>query len=160
LKLATIPLFCAAAHIVAVCGTLLFLRTPLMWMLWMIAAVSLIAFYAWWGARIGKIAPVVIACGGLVCDLTGETIFIFRPQLDRLASLLTGGAANGLYTLTGILLTVATPSLPLRWLAWIAWLSGIALIIATIYNNAFGIMISTAVLMAAFIPFVIAMARQ
>ncbi|HKO00117.1 MAG TPA: hypothetical protein VJ032_00405 [Thermoanaerobaculia bacterium] len=131
-----------------------------MWILWMIAAVSLIAFYAWWSVRIGKFAPVVIASAGLVCDLTGESLFIFRPELDRAASLLTGGAANGLYTICGILLTLATPSVPLRWLAWIAWASGIVLIIVTIFNSRIGVMIATAALMASFIPFVIAMARE
>jgi hypothetical protein len=159
-RVAKIPLLCGVAHIVAACATLLFLGTPLMWILWMIAAMTLIAFYAWWGMQIGKMIPVAIAAVGLVCDLTGESLFIFRPDLDRAASLLTGGAANGLYTLTGIVLTVATPSLPFRWLAWLAWISGTALVIMTIVDWRMGVVISSAALMASFIPWVFIMGRR
>src|SRR5207302_1840708 len=76
------------------------------------------------------------------------------------AAPLLGGAANGLYTLAGILLTLNTPGLPLRWLAWIAWLSGLALIIVTVLNVPIGVMIASAALMISFIPFVIATFRQ
>ena len=173
----TAPLWCAAAHIVAAVATLVIVTHPppatrhppggwelagggWAWILWMIAAISLIGFYAWWGARVGNIAALAIAASGIVCDFSGESMFIAFPNHERLASLLTGGAANGLYTLAGILLTLATPSLPLRWLAWIAWSSGIALIIVTILNVQIGIVICSAALMISFIPFVIAMARQ
>jgi hypothetical protein len=156
----TAPLWCAAAHVLAAIATLVILKTDAMWILWMIAAVSLIGFYAWWGARIGNITAVAIAASGIVCDLSGESIFIAFPDHQRLASLLTGGAANGLYTLAGILLTLATPTLPLRWLAWIAWASGIALVLVTISNVQIGVVIASAALMISFIPFVIAMARQ
>ena len=156
----TAPLWCAAAHVIAAIATLVILKTDAMWILWMIAAVSLIGFYAWWGARVGNIAAVAIAASGIVCDLTGESMFIAFPNHERLASLLTGGAANGLYTLAGVLLTLATPTLPLRWLAWIAWASGIALVLVTISNVQIGVVIASAALMISFIPFVIAMARQ
>ena len=131
-----------------------------MWVLWMIAADTLIAFYAWWGGRVGKMIPVVIAAGGVVCDWSGELLFIFKPELERMASLLTGGAANGLYTLAGILLTIATPSLPFRWLAWLAWISGIALVIMTVFDLRTGVTISSAALMASFIPWVFIMSRR
>jgi len=161
-RLAKIPLLCGAAHLVAACGTLLLLHTHprVMWLLWMIAAASLIAFYAWWGARIGKMIPVAIAAAGLLCDFTGELLFMFKPELDRPASLLTGGAANGLYTLAAILLTLATPSLPLRWLAWLAWISGTVLVIMTLFDFRIGVMISSAALMAFFIPWVFIMSRR
>jgi hypothetical protein len=122
--------------------------------------VSLIGFYAWWGARVGNIAAVAIAASGIVCDFSGESMFIAFPDHERLASLLTGGAANGLYTLAGILLTIRNGLKPVpTLLAWIAWSSGIALIIVTILNVQIGIVICSAALMISFIPFVIAMAR-
>jgi len=158
----TAPLWCAAAHVIAAIATVTILKThprP-MWVLWMIAAVSLIGFYAWWGARIGNVAAVAIAAAGIVCDFSGESMFIAFPALERTASLLTGGAANGLYTIAGILLTLETPRLPLRWLAWIAWASGIALVIVTIVNLPTGVMIASAALMISFIPFVIVISRQ
>lgn len=158
----TAPLWCAAAHIIAAIATVTILKTHPreMWVLWMMAAVSLIAFYTWWGARVGNIAAVAIAATGIVCDFTGESMFISFPALERLSSLITGVAANGLYTLAGILLTLHTPKLPLRWLAWTAWSSGIALIIVTILNVQIGIVIASALLMISFVPFVIAMARS
>jgi hypothetical protein len=64
-----------------------------------------------------------------------------------------------LYTLAGILLTLRTPQLPLRWLAWIAWSAGVALVIVTILNVQPGVVAASAVLMISFVPFVIAMAR-
>jgi hypothetical protein len=69
------------------------------------------------------------------------------------------GAANGLYTLAGIMLTLASPSLPFRWLAWMTWASGVALTAVTILNIQTGVVISSAALMIFFIPFVVAMAR-
>ncbi len=157
----TAPQWCIAAHLVASAATLLLLKTHprAMWLSWMIAAVSLLAFYAWWGARIGRIAPVAIAAAGLVCDFTGESMFMTLPN-DRTASLLTGGAANGLYTVAGILLTLATPALPARWLAWLAWSAGIALIIVTISDIRIGVIIASAALMVTFIPWVFLMSRQ
>ena len=158
----TAPLWCAAAHVVAGIATVTILKThprPV-WLLWMIAAVSLIGFYAWWGARIGNVAAIAISAAGIVCDFSGESMFIAFPSLERIASLLTGVAANGLYTLAGILLTIRTPALPLRWLAWIAWASGIALIIVTLLNVQIGVVIASAALMISFIPFVVATARS
>jgi hypothetical protein len=156
----TAPLWCAAAHVVAAVATLVILKTPLMWILWMIAAVSLIGFYSWWGARVGNIAAIAIAASGIVCDFSGESMFIALRNHERLASLLTGGAANGLYTLAGVLLTLRDGLKPVpTLLAWIAWASGIALIIVTILNVQIGIVICSAALMISFIPFVIAMAR-
>jgi hypothetical protein len=131
-----------------------------MWLLWMIAAVSLIAFYTWWASRIGSIAPVAIAATGLVCDFIGESMFMTRPDLERAASLLTGGAANGLYTLGGVALTVMSRSLPLRWLAWTAWAAGTALVVVTVLDIEKGVVITSGALMISFVLFVIGMARQ
>ncbi len=159
----TAPHWCAALHIIAAIGTLVLLRTHvrLMWMLWMAAAISLVGFYAWWGRRI---APIAIAMVAVVCDFAGESIYIgWLPQpgthLDRVAALLTGAAGNGLYTVAGIMLTLASPRLPLRPIAWLAWISGIALTAVTILDIRIGEVIASAALMIFFIPFVIAMAR-
>ena len=87
----TAPLWCAAAHGIAAIATVTILKThprPT-WILWMIAAVSLIGFYSWWGARIGDIAAISIAAVGIVCDFSGESMFIAFPTLERTASLLT-----------------------------------------------------------------------
>ena len=111
------------------------------------------------------LACVAVAAAGLSCDVAGESLLIgWLPRdYDRVAPLatqLTGTAANGLYTLAGIVLTLATPVLPLRWLAWVAWISGIALVVVTVINVQIGVVIATAALMVSFIPFAIAMARQ
>ena len=158
----TAPLWCAAAHIVAAIATVTILKTHPreMWVLWMVAAVSLIGFYTWWGARIGNIAAIAIAGAGIVCDFTGESMFISFSSLERTASWITGVAANGLYTVAGILLTIRTPQLPARWLAWVAWISGIALIIVTIFNIQPGVVAASAALMVSFILFAIVMARS
>jgi hypothetical protein len=156
------PLICAAAHIVASIATLTLRASHprVMWSLWMIAAATLLWLYAWWGLRIGMIAPAAIASAGLVCDYIGETMFMTQSQLDRIATLLTGGAANGLYAIAAILLTINTPSLPLRWLAWVAWLAGIALFIVTIFGWQTGIVISSATLMMSFVVWLIAFSRS
>ncbi len=90
------------------------------WAIWMAAAVSLVAFFAWWGAWIRStrwgIVACVVATLGLACDLLAESLFIgwLPARIETLAplgSLLTGGAANGLYTIAGVILTLGTPSL-------------------------------------------------
>jgi hypothetical protein len=183
----TAPYLCAATHIVAGAGTLVLLRGGSEavadvgqriaylsqhperwragWVLWMLAALSLAGFYAWWGGRVvGRTAVIAFAIAslGLACDFAGESIFIgWVPHpgtsLHRTASLLTGGAGNGLYTIAGIILTIATPSLPFRWLAWLSWASGIGMTLFTIAGSDAGFVASSALLMAFFIPWVIIM---
>jgi hypothetical protein len=180
--------WCAALHVVAAIGTLFLLRGGseaggnvteraawlathsmqwrLGWMIWMAAAVSLLAFYGWWGARASArhaVAALVIAAAGLACDFAGESIFIgWIPapdsDLHRAAALLTGGAGNGLYTVAGILLTLVTPRMPrvLRAWAWLVWASGAALTVATIVNVPAGVVAASAALMVLFIPWVLA----
>ena len=154
------PLICAAMHVIASIATVTMRNSRPMWILWMLAAISLVGFYAWWSARIGMFAPVAIASAGIVCDLLGESMFISQPQLERIASLLTGGAANALYTLAAILLTISTPSLPARWLAWIAWVSGIVLFIVTIFDWRAGLVASSATLMMSFVVWLVVFARS
>ena len=163
----TAPYWCAALHVIAVIATLLLLHTHprAMWLLWMIAAISLVGFYAWWGSSLQRIAPLAVAMVAIACDFAGESMYIgwlppVGTKLERAAALLTGGAANGLYTLAGIMLTLATPSLRFRWLAWLAWASGVALTIVTILNVQTGVVIASAALMIFFIPFVLTVARR
>jgi hypothetical protein len=183
----TAPYWCAALHLAAAIGTVTLLRggseavsdirqrVAYMsehpdrwragWLLWMLAALSLAGFYLWWGARIATRAPMiafVITAFGLACDFAGESLFIIsipapNSPMDRTASLLTGGAGNGLYTVAAILLTLASPKMRpfLRRWAWLTWTSGVALTVFTIINMPAGVVIASAVLMMLFIPWVV-----
>ena len=95
----------------------------------MMAGISLVGFFAWWGAWISShrlaLVALAVALAGLACDLFAESLLIcwLPDRIDTgapLASLLTGGAANGLYSVAGALLTRCTPALrgALRSLAW------------------------------------------
>ena len=180
----TAPFWCAGLHVIAATGTLLLLRGgseavgdvaqrsayiteyPLRWrigwLLWMLAAISLAAFYAWWGGRVRRDTALIafsIAALGLLCDFSGESIFIaWLPSplsaLYRAASLCSAAAGNGFYTIAAIVLTISTPALPLRPLAWLAWLSGIALTVATIAGMPVLIVAASGALMITFIPWV------
>ena len=164
---------CGAMHVIAAAGTLALIRRMEFgtqnpdcwrfgWMLWMVAALSLVGFYLWWRP---DVMPFAIAAGGLACDFAGESILIgWLPAagsaLSRWAALLTGGAANGLYTIAGMVLTLRSPDLPqfLRWWACAAWISGAALTLATVAGSARGVTITSAALMATFTSWVFAFA--
>jgi small multidrug resistance pump len=180
----TAPLWCAGLHAIAGVGTLMLLRggseavTDVAqrvaylsehparwrtgWLLWMLAAISLAGFYAWWGARITRNTALVafsIASVGLLCDFSGESIFIgWMPSplspLYRAASLFSAAAGNGFYTIAAIVLTIRTPTLPLRPLAWLAWISGLGLTVATLAGVPLLVVSTSAALMATFIPWV------
>jgi hypothetical protein len=92
------------------------------WAVWMLSAVSLAVFYLWWRVRLPgrRLATVGALLGaiGMCCDLRGEWLLsVVLPvrladsaalasgdwrALERTATLLTAGAANGLYTLGGV----------------------------------------------------------
>jgi hypothetical protein len=99
----------------------------------------------------------------MVCDLSGETISTLvlveraggvaadpAPYLaaERLATLLTAGAANTLYTLGGIVLMFATPGLPpwVRFAMWGTWVAGFAMAGSAITGFVSGMVAATAVL--------------
>lgn len=142
------------------------------WVIWMLAAQSLVAFYAWWGARLALVRAallgVLLAGAGSVFDLTGEALSVlvlsersagvltdaaawnsapFRAT-ERAATLLTAGIANLLYTLGGVRLTLATPNLPpaVRALPWGTWMAGAAMTLAAIGNHVGGMVATTVVL--------------
>lgn len=116
------PYLCAGAHIVAAIGTVTLLRNAdgsrLGWALWMIAAISLLGFYSWWGRRVpASIAMIAlaIASAGLLCDLAGESILMFWKARSRTAWLLSGAAGNGhsqiaITICSAILMTAFIPS--------------------------------------------------
>jgi len=131
------------------------------WGIWICAALSLAAFYGWWAARMDRLrlgrTVFLITVVGLACDLAAESIYIGWAPLPgaimRTAALLTGGAANGLYTVAGILLTLATPMTgPFRAVTWAVWISGLALTASTIAGTVTGMAVSTAALMILFCP--------
>jgi hypothetical protein len=136
------------------------------WTIWIAAALSLAVFYAWWGsylrdARWGVVA-LSIASMGLVCDLFAESLLIgWLPRdYDQIApttTMLTGAAANGLYTAAGVILTLATESLRgfLRTIAWLVWITGGVLTACTLAGAVTGIAIATTVLFVLFCPWVV-----
>jgi hypothetical protein len=69
-------------------------------------------------------------------------------RAQRIATLLTAGASNALYTLGGFLLMRATPELPkwVRTAMWGTWLAGIVMTMAGVLNHVGGMAAATAVL--------------
>ncbi|MGH7389707.1 MAG: hypothetical protein ACREM3_09660 [Candidatus Rokuibacteriota bacterium] len=187
------PHLCAGAHALAAVTMLLVLRPgteaepdaarraayiaahPALWRagwaIWMAAALSLVAFYAWWGARLAPaawgVAAVAVASAGLAFDLAAESLFVgWLPEnLDDIApvgTLLTGGAANGLYTAAGVILTLGTPALRggLRVLTWSVWAAGVALAVAVLAGSVAGTIAAMAALMTLFCPWVLLFSRK
>jgi hypothetical protein len=135
------------------------------WSLWIAAALSLTAFYAWWGSYLRHsswaVAALAVATVGLVCDLVGESLLIgWLPRdYERVAptaTMLTGAAANGLYSLAGVILTLATDALRglSRAVAWAIWIAGAILTASTLAGTPTGIAISTTVMFGLFCPWV------
>ena len=98
---------------------------------------------------------------GLIADVTAELILIVGGAETYIATspfafALTGGVANGLYTLCGIGLTLATPlsSVERAWAA-VMWAAGIALSIGALVNIPVVTAGATAVLFALFCPWCI-----
>ena len=147
------------------------------WSLWMLAAASLVGFYAWWGSRLAAqkiaIAAVILTALGMVFDFSGEGSAILRmteqvpmansasssasvsgwnpgafTRIERCFTLCSAGAANGLYTVAGIMLTLVTPKLPrwIRWTMWGTWVAGTIMTVAAVFNHLGGMFASTAVL--------------
>lgn len=187
---ANAPLYCALFNALAALAMALFLRqgteavrvvddridyiaaNPIAWrggwLLWNAAALSLVGFYAWWGARIKSFpwaaAAFLVASTGLVFDLFFESLFIgWLPddyrEIYPLGSLVMGVVANGAYSLAGAMLTLRTPQLAGWWRvwAWAVWASGFALCAASWYGNVPAIMVTTAAMMVLFCPFAAAL---
>jgi hypothetical protein len=131
------------------------------WTVWIAAALSLLAFYAWWRGRIGaSYVPVVIAAIGFVADATSETMLIlYDTTTAPFAFDLTGVVANGLYTICGIWLTLAMrlTTVERLWAA-VMWAAGIALSLATLAGLYLLAAVATAVLFALFCPWCVYLA--
>lgn len=137
------------------------------WSLWVIAAVSLLVFYRWWARRTrASPALVWIAVAGFAADLVAESLLIVvvpdRPELARMSFLLTGGVANGLYTLAGALLSRATAGMHglfALW-TWTMWAIGGLLSVVTFLELPLAIAAASAGLFALFLPWCVAMGRR
>ena len=176
------PLLCAGLHVLAMAALVFWLQGGLTgsgaheyttrhatvwrlgWAVWMASAISLVLFYNWWCARLPEAGgwPVVIAGVGVVFDLWGETMLMSHasgsvdPLGSATAMLLTAGAANGLYTLAGILLMLSTRGLPgwVRALMWTTWIAGIAMTVLALADSVDGIVVASAVLFPVFVVWV------
>ncbi|HVT02681.1 MAG TPA: hypothetical protein VHL58_04810 [Thermoanaerobaculia bacterium] len=163
-----------ATHLVAALVMLVFLRDGLLgqtaeerlvyvrahpvswslsWMLWQLAALTLLALYAhlgrlWW-SRSPTLVTLALLCAAAAigADVGGQSLYMGMPRvldaasfqrLEVAAALVTGYAANGLYTVAGALLTVAgVGQLPRRIVSVsiLLWSSGFALAAASLAQS-------------------------
>jgi hypothetical protein len=181
----------AATHIIASLAMLLLLRRGLPgfadeerlaymashraawtfgWMLWQLAAISLLAFYGVLALRfrgVLSITAIATATAGLAIDFICETRYMgVLPDLqseafagmDRELEVLIGYAANGLYTIALVLLVIAgwrlLPKAALA-LAGPVAASGFALALASLAHNARLELITSAILFPLFTLWVI-----
>lgn len=139
------------------------------WLVWNLAAISLLGFFVVLAARWRERAPILCglallcAAAGLAADLGAETILaVVSPGLrgetyatvESIAVALTGYLGNGLYAVGGILLTVAgRRDLPpiLLWLAAAVWTVAVWLSAATLVSSNAGQFASAAALMPLFV---------
>lgn len=149
----------------------------LMWATWAMAAVSLFGFYWALGSRLENRPPrmmtsmswiMLIALG---VDVSSQLFYAsMTPGIaqaflatqgpgrelalarllwsERLPALLSGGVANSLYSLAGLVVCVATardPRFPgwLRWAALPGWIGGLALGVASILGDPLWIALTT-----------------
>ncbi len=181
----------AATHIIASLAMLLLLRRGLPgfaieerlayiashravwmvgWLLWQIAAISLLAFYGVLALRfrgVLSIAAMATATAGLAIDFICESRYMgVLPDLrgdafaalDRELEVLIGYAANGLYTVALVLFVIAgwrqLPKAALA-LAGPVTASGFALALASLAHNARLELITSAILFPLFTLWVI-----
>jgi hypothetical protein len=76
-------------------------------------------------------------------------------RVERQFQWLSPAIANALYTVGGILLTLATPGLPkwVRGAMWTTWAAGVAMTVAAILDSVPGIVGSTVVLFPPLLAF-------
>jgi hypothetical protein len=146
------------------------------WLSWNVAAVTLIGLLLVLASRWKHEAPflcalaIVVATAGLAADLSAEALLIGLSKqspgtfesIQTEALLLTGFVANGLYTLAGILLTVAGRRLlprALLVLAALVWTAGLWLAAATLVDSSTGEIASTGVLMPSFVIWAVLLGR-
>jgi hypothetical protein len=134
-------------------------------MMGMIAAISLGGFFCWWAARSPKPrlarTALVIGFAGLFADFFSDALFIgWLPEryasLAPFTTFVSEVVANGLYSIAGTILMLASP--PMRpgfraW-GWIVWIAGFALVAAGAMRWDAAIVVSSGVLLAVFIGWV------
>ena len=185
--------FAAAAHFVAAAAMLFLLREGLPgfpeetrlahmqgggwffgWVLWHIAAISLVALYIVLALRFRDVlsyTAVAVATAGMALDFICEAKYIgvlphLRGEeferLDRELEVLIGYAANGLYTIAFALLIVAgwrvLPRLALALAAPVLG-GGLALALASIKGDARLATVSSAILFVSLIAWIAIIAR-
>ena len=137
------------------------------WLVWMTAAVTLLWFYLWWRARVGgPHVAIAVAFLGIVADWTAElALIIAGPEghaaVAGFAFFLTGAVANGLYTIAGIVLTLATPlGTAARAYAVLMWSAGGLLSVGAALDLPLLTALATAELFALFIPWCVWLGRR
>ncbi|MCE9582689.1 MAG: hypothetical protein K8T20_09370 [Planctomycetes bacterium] len=140
------------------------------WISWMAGAISLLAFYAWWGSalssRLVARSALGVACLGACFDLTCEARLVAATRETLVAAVDAAGFwttvfANGFYCVAGVILTLATPRQP-RWLlawSWAIWIAGFAMSAFGAVHWLPGIKATTAILTVLLCPWFLAMGR-
>ena len=135
------------------------------WTLWMAAAVTLVGFFCWWAARCARPglarAALGVAFTGLAADFFADSLFIgWMPDryadVARVTTVVSEVVANGLYSVAGAMLMLASARMPRgfrRW-GWSIWLCGGALAAFGARPWDTGIVATSAILLALFIPWV------
>jgi hypothetical protein len=135
------------------------------WLIWMAAAISTGAFFCWWAARARKPslaeAALFIGFTAIIVDFFADALFIgWIPEHDAsltpFTTFVSQVVANGLYSIAGAILMVA--SAPIRpWFrawGWTVWLAGFALAVAGAMRWDAAIAASAGLLLATFTPWV------
>ena len=137
------------------------------WAVWMAAAASLVWFYVWWRARVnGPHVALAIAMLGIVADWAAELSLIVggadaHAAIAPFAFFLTGAVANGLYTIAGVLLTLATPlGAVARAYAALMWSAGGLLSVGAALDLPLLTALATGELFALFVPWCVWLARR
>ena len=137
------------------------------WAIWMIAAATLLWCYAWWRSRVrASRVALVIAGAGIVADWSSELLLIIGApdgyaQAAPVAFFLTGAIANGLYTIAGIQLTLASPFTPAeRAYAAFMWSAGVMLSAGAILSLPLVTAIATGELFLLFCPWCLWLSRR
>lgn len=137
------------------------------WALWIAAALTLLAFFGWWAARVGWPATarvaVVIGALGVIADVSAELRLIAWPaDIDVGAALRQSGVvANACYSVAGSLLMLATPRWPgsLALWGWAVWILGFGLSVAAAASSDEWSRILTAAIFVLFLPWLVIAGR-